>query len=372
MPSRARARLARGDRPAIRRRRERPFLLCPHEQFLPEERHFAIPLPFVECDDVVQRLHARGRSQPGEIRVQAGLELVQQDLDLAVVENAGGRDVGGIDDDRAASLHVRDGRLDDAIGWRAVAEVALARDADPCALERVLLERRGVVRAHAARRLRRGVMRIDAGHRAQQERRVRDRARHRTRRILRARNRNDARAADEADGRLDADERRSPTTGRRSSRRSPCRRRQPRGSPRSPCRFPSSTRTGFDRARTGSSPGRRARSIRSWTSSIESSPTRSGWSCRESPLRRAQAIDHERVARRYGAFERERAGGRRHAIAGVDVVFDENRNAVQRPARAFRLALRVERVRDRRASGFVSITERSDGPARSIRAMRSR
>ena len=48
------------------------------------------------------------------------------------------------------------------------------------------------------------------------------------------------------------------------------------------------------------------------------------------------------------AGERQRAGRRHHAIAGGDVVLDQNRNAVERPAHAAGPAFGVEGVGDRR------------------------
>ena len=89
--------------------------------------------------------------------------------------------------------------------------------------------------------------------------------------------------------------------------------------------------------------------------------------------RLAQARDDERVLRRLDAGERERAGGRHHAIGGGDVVLDQDRDAVQRPARPARsCARRRADRRSSRASGLISITLRSAGPARSIASMRAR
>src|SRR6185369_16951216 len=46
--------------------------------------------------------------------------------------------------------------------------------------------------------------------------------------------------------------------------------------------------------------------------------------------RSPQAFDDERIAWRRRPFERQRAGRRRHPVAGVDVVLDDDRNPVQR------------------------------------------
>jgi hypothetical protein len=52
-----------------------------------------------------------------------------------------------------------------------------------------------------------------------------------------------------------------------------------------------------------------------------------------------------------GPFERQRPGGRRHPVGGVDVVLDDDRDPVQRTARPLRLALLVERAGDRQRLG---------------------
>ena len=67
---------------------------------------------------------------------------------------------------------------------------------------------------------------------------------------------------------------------------------------------------------------------------------------------RAQALDHECVLGRDRALECQRARGRHHAVRSVDVVLDEDRDAVERPARAPGLAFGVERVGDRPCLGI--------------------
>ena len=68
-------------------------------------------------------------------------------------------------------------------------------------------------------------------------------------------------------------------------------------------------------------------------------------------------VDHERVGRRAVVRQRQRAGGIHHA-GDVDVVLDQDRDAVQRPAHLAGLALRIERggIGDRLADS-ISITE---------------
>ena len=96
----------------------------------------------------------------------------------------------------------------DRVGRRAVAEQPRAHDADARALQPVRIEERRVVAERPARaRLRRRVVGVGAGHRAEDGDRVGDGARHRAGGVLGVRDRHDARAAEQADGRLDADER---------------------------------------------------------------------------------------------------------------------------------------------------------------------
>ncbi len=57
-------------------------------------------------------------------------------------------------------------------------------------------------------------------------------------------------------------------------------------------------------------------------------------------------VDDERVLGRRGAGERQRSGGRHHAIGGGDVVLDQDRDAVQRAANTPAPALGVEPIGD--------------------------
>jgi hypothetical protein len=67
----------------------------------------------------------------------------------------------------------------------------------------------------------------------------------------------------------------------------------------------------------------------------------------------SQLLRNEGIRRRFRADQRERTGGGHHSIGGINVVFDQYGNAMQRPARAFRFALLIEgsrRSRERRGS----------------------
>ena len=66
----------------------------------------------------------------------------------------------------------------------------------------------------------------------------------------------------------------------------------------------------------------------------------------------AQFLRHKRIPRRDGTLKRERPSRRHHLVGGVNVILKQNRNAVQRAARARGLALGVERVRNRQRVGI--------------------
>ena len=72
-----------------------------------------------------------------EIRVEVGLEFVQQDLELTIVQASGSGDVGGIDDRGTLRFHVRDGGVNQRIRGRAVPEVPLPRDSNARPLQPV-------------------------------------------------------------------------------------------------------------------------------------------------------------------------------------------------------------------------------------------
>ena len=55
---------------------------------------------------------------------------------------------------------------------------------------------------------------------------------------------------------------------------------------------------------------------------------------------------HEGILAGNGALQCQRAGGGGHAVGGVQVVFDQDGNAVQRATRAFFLPLLVQRLGD--------------------------
>ena len=78
--------------------------------------------------------------------------------------------------------------------------------------------------------------------------------------------------------------------------------------------------------------------------------------------RLAQLLRHKRIPRRTRPDQRQRPGGSLHLVGRVDVVLDQHRNPVQRPARAFALRSLSSASAIARASGFTSITLLTDGP----------
>ena len=173
----------------------------------------------------------------------------------------------GSTSDGALAPHHVEGGLDQRGRSRRCSRRTFPGDADPRAAQAGRVEE---LRCSPARRARRrasvaAVARVGAGQRAEQMPRHRRRCGHRARRVLGVGDGNDAGAADQADGRLDADDAAGATTGRRSSRRSRCRGDRAEVGRHRRGRSRSWSRTGCGRARTGSGTARRGRSSR-WTS----------------------------------------------------------------------------------------------------------
>ncbi len=61
---------------------------------------------------------------------------------------------------------------------------------------------------------------------------------------------------------------------------------------------------------------------------------------------RTQPFDHGGVARLWRVCQRQRAGGSLHAVGCIDVVFDQDRNAMHRAAWTFLLPLTIQGVGD--------------------------
>ena len=151
-----------------------------------------------------------GDAAPGrEVRVEVVAEFPEQDHEFveAAVDLVYRRDVRRIDEDRAGRAHRVERVLEHRVRLLAVARNAGSRHADTRAAQSVRVKELGVVGEHlvpvAARR---GVARVAglAGDRAEHRGSVGDGARVRADRVLRMRDRDDARARHQADRRLDA------------------------------------------------------------------------------------------------------------------------------------------------------------------------
>ena len=99
----------------------------------------------VESDHIGERMHGRFRPQRAEIQVQIVLELVAEHDGFGIVELAGGRDIGGIDDFGAGPLHLRDRGVNHPVALFAEAEEFVAGHADARAAQSVRVERCGIV-----------------------------------------------------------------------------------------------------------------------------------------------------------------------------------------------------------------------------------
>ena len=66
----------------------------------------------------------------------------------------------------------------------------------------------------------------------------------------------------------------------------------------------------------------------------------------------AQLLRHHGILGRLGAHQRQRTSSCHHAIGSIDVVFDQNRYAMQRPAKMFLFAFLVELLGDAERVGI--------------------
>ena len=309
--------------------------------------------------------------QRRQVVVQPGLELVEQDLELAVVDLRRRRDVGGIDDHRAVRLHVGDRLVDQRDRRRGCSRRTLARDADARALERAGVE---ALRVVAGAR--------DGGFR---RRVARDRRRPATASSAAASATVRAigpavscvceigmmpDAAHQADRRLDADQAvdrrrtddRAVGLGADADRREVGRDGRAGAGARA-------ARVAIERVRVLAS-GRRGRSSRSRTASSGSWPTRSGSSCRGSPRRpRAAARRRRRRAARstLRAPASRPSSIMRSAVSMLSLI--STGMPCSGPRGPLRLAFGVERVGDRQRVG-IDLDDRTAAPDRRDRSAR--
>ena len=182
-----------------------------------------------------------------------------------------------------------------------------------------------------------------AGDHREHGRRIGDRARVRSDRVLRVRDRHDpARLVRPTVGLM-------PTTpfgsrGRRCCRRSRCRAQRRRDSPRRRHPIPNSSRTDCDRSRTDCCicPPRPLQPLIEWNERKFAHSHRLVFPRMTAPPARSLPRPWNRAAP--APDQRKRAGRRLHPIAGVDVVLQQDRNAMQRSEHRPRGAARLPRA----------------------------
>ena len=150
----------------------------------------------------VKRPHRRVRGD--KVAIETRLEFMQQHLALGVVPFVGGGNLG-IDDDRAGCLHRSDRALECRINVRMVAH-GLAQHTDARAFQRIRPQMRLIIERVLRGGLRCTVLFVGPDDRRKQGGGIGNTARHRARSVLAVRNRDDAAAAHQSHGWLDADE----------------------------------------------------------------------------------------------------------------------------------------------------------------------
>ena len=345
---------SRDNRRAARRRlevgrlRERPPRLRRLEPLLPKVRHLLPRVPAVELDDLGQRADRRVGAEGGQVGVQVGLELVQQNLGLGPRQGAAGlRQRNGIDDLGAARPHGVDRARQQEVDLLVESGEA-ARDADARPRQSVGVEIRRVVAQPVRLGVRGGrIPRVGTGQHPQHDRGVAHGARHRSRGVLAVRDRDDAGAADEADRRLDADD----AVGRPRADDRPVglradRRRNEAGSHRD--RRPRARSAGVPVEGVGIAALAAARAPAARRAGrAEVGPFAQVRLADEPGARLAQAPGHEGVLGGNRPPERERPRRGRHPIRGADVVLEKDGDPVQRSAGARGVTRVVEGVRAR-------------------------
>ena len=134
-----------------------------HEQLLAEERHLAVAIFFVECDQVLEGSRRTGGGKPREVAIDPILELVEQHLLLGCVQLTVSGEVGGIDHHGARFLQRVDAAVQERIE-RAIALEEFARDAEAGAAQALGIESTGEIGGLAWCSGGSGVLGIDTGH----------------------------------------------------------------------------------------------------------------------------------------------------------------------------------------------------------------
>jgi hypothetical protein len=194
---------ARGQGVQVRRVAQAAAALRLLEELLSEPRHLLARVALVPSDHLRERRDRRIRRELRQPRRQAGLQLVQQDLELGLRQALRLIHGHGVDEHRASRRERREGLFDHGVDAGMASELR-ANDAEARGREAFGVGGARVVRRRGACRGR--VARVGPGHRVQQPRCIGDAARHRPRRVLGVRDRDDAVATDEPDGRLQPDQ----------------------------------------------------------------------------------------------------------------------------------------------------------------------
>ncbi len=279
----------------------------------------------------------------GEVALQPGLELVQHQFQFGLVPLAIGRDFG-IDDRRAGLAHHLDRAFHRGGGVRVDRELA-AQHADARALQSVRFQPRVIVEGDVPGRVGGGrIGGVATGQCRQQQRRVRHAAGHRSGGVLAERDRDDAVAADQADRRLQpdhaADRGRADDAavgfgadagggevGRNGDRAA--------GTGAAGIAIQHVGIAGLAAAGAPSGSGMGGTEVRPFAQVGLAQDDRAGL---------AQALDQEGVAGGPEILQRQRTGRVDHR-GGVDVVLEQDRDAVQRAAHRVVLALEIAQGR---------------------------
>ena len=313
------------------------------EQVLPKQHRFR-RCRRVEGDDLLERARRYGLRRGGEVSVEIALQLGEQDRELVIAELFHAsrlfRDLDNLRTRRAQLLKRRFEAFVHA-GMEASHET---QHADAFALQRIGVERGNIIDAPCIGLRRRRIVRIAAGDDAQHRGDISHAAAHRPRRVLTMADRHDVRTRDEAhcgldpnqtiDGRWAND--RAIRLGADGDRRKAGGRRRAgagRGAAGVAVERIGIARQAADRApATGRCAGANVGPLGEIGLAEDD---RAGF---------AQPRHQRRIAVRHVLRQRQRTGGR-GVLDVLDVVLEQHRNAVQRPAHIAGAALLIERAR---------------------------
>ena len=289
-------------------------------------------------------MHRSARAQTRQIGVQIGLQLVHEYGQLRVIEFADGFDLSRIHNRRARASNRINRRIHQCV-YRVVEAEILAHHANLRALQAFRVKVARVVDERLALAPRRGgVLGIHSRQRAQQNCRIRDSACHRTRAVLRMRNRNYAGAAYQTHRRLDPYN----SIGRRWA-------------DDRPVGFCSNGNRTQIRGNRGARSRARAAGVAIQHVWISGQPAASAppagrmagtdvgpfTQVRLAQNDRAcctQTLHDKRILERLGSNHRQRTRRGCHAVRCVDVIFNQHRNPMHRPAQLILFALLIEPV----------------------------